>query len=221
MANEYITRANVENFLGFTIPAAQQTAFDEVISMVCDEFDRLTGHAWRVKTVNNEIHRIPLTNNWVQAQKIYLMHRHVKKFSSASGDKFLVWDGSAWVDWLTTKTEDTDYFVEYELGIIYIRPFIQYPLRTYNLLEAIPIRFKYRYGENGGDRDDATFTIGNTPSDVRRACIKMAAINLIETNEWYAVLPEGTDRVSLESKVSNWRNDVEVAIKNRKEIKHF
>jgi len=219
MTNEYITRQNVERFLGFTIDASQYEAVDEIISQECDEFDRLVGNSWRVVKVNQEHHEIPLTNNWIQAQKVYLYNRHVKKFSSAAGDKWLVWNGTTWEDWLTTKLENTDYFVEYHRGVIYIRPFVQYPLRTYNILEAIPMRFTYRFGENGGDENDATYNIANVPSDVKRAVIKMVATNLVETNEWHETLPEGTDRVKLEQKVALWRRDIDRTIRNRKEVK--
>lgn len=221
MTNEYITRTNVENFLGFTIPSARQTAVDEIITHCCDEFDRLTGHAWRVVTTKEEMHHIKLTNNWVQAQKIYLYNRHVKRLSSAAGDKWEVWNGTSWEDWLSTKVENTDWFAEYPRGILYVRPFVQYPLRTFNLLEAIPMKFTYRYGDNSADENTTTFNIANVPSDVKRAVIKMVAINLVQTNEWYKLLPEGTDRVKLPDKVSAWQADVDRAIHNRKEIKHF
>lgn len=221
MVNEYITRTNLENFLGLTIPVDRQTGIDEIISMCCDEFDRLTGHAFRVVTAREEIHHVKFTNNWVQAQKIYLFNRHVKKFAAGSGDKWEVWNGTTWEDWLATKTENTDWFAEYPRGIIYIRPFIQYPLRTFNLLEHIPMKFTYRYGDNAADENTSTFNIANVPSDVKRCIIKMAAISLIQTNEWYKLLPEGTDRVKLENKVSAWQADVDRAIANRKEIKHF
>lgn len=219
MTNPYIVRSQVENFLGFTTPVGRESAVDEIIEMCSDEFDRLTGHAWRVTTVRLERHTIPLTNNWVQAQKIYLRNRNVKTLSSAAGDKWMVWNGTSWEDWLTTKIENTDYFIEYALGIVYIRPFIQYPLRTYNLLEAIPMEMTYRFGDNGGDQNDATFDITKVPSDVKRAVIKMTAVNLIETTEWHQQLPEGTDRLKLEQKAERWTKDYEKIIRNRKEVK--
>lgn len=220
MVNEYITRANLEAFLGLTIPAARQAGVDEIISQVCDEFDRATGNAWRVLTVRNEMHRISLTNNWVQAQKIYLYNRNVKQFSAGAGDKWEVWNGTEWENWLSTKAENTDWFAEYPRGILYIRPFVQYPLRTFNLLENIPMRFTYRYGDVGvSDDTTTTFDITKVPGDIKRAIVKMAAINLIQTQEWYKLLPEGTDRLKLVDKVAGWQADVDRIILNRKEIK--
>jgi len=67
------------------------------------------------------------------------MHRNVKQLSINNGDELLIFDGSQWENYLTTKTEgrDKDYWLDYERGILYIFTYFRVPF---------DVVISYRYG---------------------------------------------------------------------------
>jgi len=172
-----------------------------------DEIDQETQHAWRAVTVTNEFYDIP-----IQAYRegvgtpIHLKHRNVRTLASGSGDKLEVWDGSSYEDWLTTKTEGraNDYWLDEELGILYIRRYWKYYWKK-------AIRMTYRYGES------------TVPKDIRKATAMLAAIDFIMSDDLSASLNETGDsmRVGHESRIEIMRERVEKIIRNRREIPVF
>ena len=177
------------------------TQVEEIINRKEDEIDYFTNHSWREKTVTEELHTIEFRYNWLTGRPVYLNHRKVKTFDSNSGDKLEVWDGSNWVDWLTTYTEGrgNDFWVDYEQGIIYIKSM---------LIKGIPIemRVTYRYGET------------TVPGDIEDACTKMVAIDLLTSDDRSVLLPEGTSNIPLGNKQTIWRNDINRILTRRQEF---
>lgn len=215
MATFYATTQDIEEFLGYQItPKPGVDVVEKWISRAMGYIERKTRHSWREKKIVGERHRIQLGWMWTQPSSVFLHQRFVKQFDSTKGDSWKVWNGSIWEDWLTgaaQKVENTDYMVEYEVGKVNIRPFVYYPLRFANLLDHVPMVFSYRYGEDGN----------GVPEDITEATIKYVAIQLIETNEFQAVLPDGTDRVNLVDKSRIWRQEVDSIIANRSEVLVF
>ena len=68
------------------------------------------------------------------------------------------------------------------------------------------IRITYRYG-------DAT-----VPLDISDTCIKLVAIDLLNSSFRMDILPLGANGIDISSSKSDWRADIENCIDNRQEV---
>ena len=181
------------------------TEVETIIERKEDLIDRETHHAWRAVTADTEVIDIPGNcYNFHQRQfAIPLKHRKINTLVSET-DKIELWDGSAWVDLVLTANGYTegrgdDYWLDYELGILYLTG-----KRPYILDKGVKVT--YRYGE------------ASVPGDIEEACTKLAAIDLLETNDYVIVLPEGVGQYAIASKVDSWKKDINRILYNRREI---
>ena len=171
-----------------------------------DEIDQQTHHAWREKTISNEKHDLNQLRYEPDAGwPIYLKHRAIKTLSSSDGDKIEMWDGSAWVDWVAssdyTEGRGNDYWMDYEQGVLYIRS------ATIFAVKNKAVRITYRHG---------TSTV---PKDIRKACLLMACIDVLESNNRTLLVPEESNpMLSYASKISRWNEKIERTLSNHAEI---
>lgn len=183
----------------------------------CEEWiDRFTGHAWRERFNRGLAYSTNGVNNYEyhdirdvygpEGSALNLMHRRIREFDADRGDVFEVWNGSEWVDWLTSKTEGraNDYWVDYDNGFIYIR-------HTIMVYRKKAIRLKYRYGDE------------YIPEDVRTACAMLAAARVIMADDRSFNLSETGDpsSASHEARAQKWVRDARETLSGYREVKIF
>jgi hypothetical protein len=176
--------------------------------------DKETGHAWRSTTVTEEYHDVRTRRGYFAGAglygeiPVYLKHREIFTPDSGQGDKLEVWDGAQWLDFLDgsyTVGRDGDFYVDETLGIIYFR-------RHRPRYSKRGLRVTYRYGSPPG---------GTVPLDIEEAATILAGIKLLEFRDYVRMIPENTDRFSIESKVRELYNTrLPDLIKNNKELRY-
>ena len=203
MAVTYCTVDDIADFLRIPITATttpNKTQVEKLINRNEEKLDRRIGHTFgREKTVTREIHDLPLLYTFGWGTPIWLQHRNIKDLSSSSGDKIEIWQGasSAYDDIIADQE-----FYEFDpvYGRLYLRGFL------FSIMRKNRVRVTYRYG-------DAT-----VPEDIKDSCIKLAAIDLINTSLRMDQIPFGGTQINLENSMKMWLEDVEDCILNRREV---
>ncbi len=171
-----------------------------------DDIDSTTMHAWREKTITEEMHDLnQLEYVPGSGYPIYLGHRKIKTLDTSEGDKIEIWDGSNWTDWIAssdyTEGRDEDYWMDYQNGILWIRStVISYP--------TMSVRVTYRYGES------------TVPKDIRKACAMMVAMELYATSDKTVLTAEGDrERYSYSSRIKRMEDKVNAIISKYTEVR--
>lgn len=185
-----------------TIPTKLQV--EEFIEENEDFINQETMHSWKEITVTNEVHHLEIPHyQFRDGSEIYLLHRKIKTLDSNSGDKLEVWNGSEYEDYLTTKQEgrNRDYWVNEELGVIFIKSYPFYLPRT------LGVRVTYRFGET------------TVKKDIQQACKLLTARDILESDDRSVLLPEGTDNSNTNgAKIRRWEIRANQIISNNREI---
>ena len=215
----YCTATDVARYLqlDFTLGAGTtptETDVEQNIIDAQDEIDRQTHHAWRESQVLNEFYNFPTEGRtysryglggdlYTTGLKIDLRHRKIKDFDTNEGDKLEIWNGTEYVDWITTKTEGRadDFWIDQEQGMLYVRYF--YPF----FIERA-IRLSYRFG-------DAT-----VPNDIRKATAMLAAIDYISSDDRSSMLNETGDptRMSYSDRIQRYERKIDKILHERTEL---
>ena len=215
MTTTYCTSADVakliwragdgSDFTASTNPT--QSFVEDLINAAEDEIDARTRHAWRSTLVSDELHDY-IRNNayrqrgwWSYRGKIFLNHRAIHDFTAGT-HKIEIWDGSDWIDLVSddyTEGRNDDYWIDYNQGIIYF-------VNTYPFEIEQGVRVTYAYGED------------TVPNDIRFACAKMAAIDLVMQDDRSVMVVEGSDNVPQPSKVEIWQAAIEKTLEKYAEI---
>lgn len=216
LAVTYCTASDVRRLLGLSgeFTETSNPSFIQVedyIKAAEDEIDFRTAHSWRTRrsrtttgddtSAEYEWHDIPKEPwDWALGRRVKLDHRLVKTLDTGEGDVLELWNGTEYEDWTVTKTEGRadDYWLDYENGVLYIK--------SHHHPRNKAIRIKYRYGEE------------KVPNDVKIACAKLAAMNLLGGEDRSVLFPEGTNNIAIADKEMKWRADVERFFRNRGEI---
>lgn len=204
----FLQLGNNDNFEGKTdfdtgtVPTKLQV--EEFIGENEDYIDFETMHSWRVASATNEIHHLEAPHyQYRDGSEIYLLHRNIKELDSNEGDKLEIWNGSEYEDYLTTRNEgrNKDFWFDTTLGVIFIKTYPRYIPRT------LGVRITYRYGE------------ASVKKDISKACIRLTAADVLESDDRSILLPEGTDNSNTNgAKMSRWRKWAERIISNHREI---
>jgi hypothetical protein len=203
MATTYCSVADVADFLRVSITATStpnKAQVEKIINRKEEELDRRIGHTFgRNKTVSKEIHDLPLLYTYGWGTPVYLKHRNCRDFDTSAGDKIEVWQGadSAYNDIIQ---DGQWYDFEPTLGRLFFRGYIFTILRKYR------VRVTYRYGDE------------TVPLDVADSCIKLTAIDILNSSFRMDILPLGSNGADIEASKSDWRADIENCIDNRQEI---
>lgn len=182
---------------------AQVEAFIESAE---DDIDQKTQHAWREKIVTEEFYDIPNLNNYNQSVgvPIRLRHRKVRTFDTDEGDKVEIWNGSAYDDWLVTKTQGraNDFWLQNDQGLLYLRYYFAFYRKN-------AVKLTYRYGET------------EVPKDIRDACAMIAAIKVLRSDDRSANLNETSDptRQNYDGRISGMQKDIDNILRNRIELR--
>lgn len=207
MTVTYCTVEDVSDFLRIPITATttpNKTQVEKIINRKEEEFERRTGHAWRVKTITREVHSLPLLYTFGWGTPIFLRHRRILDLDNDQGDKVEIWQGAS-ATWENIVTNGQWFDVEYERGSLHLRGFL------FSILRRNRCRVTYRYG---GENFAGDTTI---PLDIKDCIIKMAAIDIMNTSFRMDEIPSGGTTSPSESK-KYWQEDIENCIANRREV---
>ena len=203
---EYCTSDQIAAFLqvpvfdGTTTPT--KTQVDELIVESEDEINQQTLNSWKEKTVTNEYHTIGVPEIRYEGVKIFLENRNIKTLTTPA-DKLLIWNGSEDEDYLITRNEgrNKDYWINEEDGILFIRTYPRYLRRKFDL------KITYRFGELA------------VPGDIKKACIRLTAIAVIQSDDKSLLFPEGSANIPLVEKTNLWQAEVDKIVSNNRELK--
>ena len=203
MATTYCTVADVADFLRVPITATttpNKTQVEKIILRKEEELDRRIGHTFgRNKTITKEIHDLPLLYTYGWGTPLFLQHRNCRDLDSAQGDKIEIWEGAA-----SSYTDILNNTEWYEFEPVYGRLFLRGYI--FSIMRKNRVRVTYRYG-------DAT-----VPDDIKDACIKLVAIDLLNSSLRMDVLPMGGNGVDTRQSITYWKQDIEEIIAERAEV---
>ncbi len=201
------------DFTTTSIPSTANVA--SAIEEAEDMIDQDTQHAWRITRIVNEFYDIPAvgypltgyTQGNVNSIPIHLRHRNILPMTTATAspgpDKIEIWNGDTYENWATAKVQGRadDYWFDHEKGILWLVYFYPYFRR-----EAL--RMTYRYGQ----------TV--VPKDIRRATALNAAILLMQQDDQSGNINETGDptRLTYDSRIGQWKAEINKIIRNRREI---
>jgi len=193
-------------FSATSLPTADEV--NEMIEEASDEIDKITKHAWREVTVTDELYdyfppRFSSYNRGysnVEHRSIHFNHRKLKTLDTGEGDKIYLWTGTEWDDIITSYTEGRadDFWLDYNKGIIFFKGVN--PSRQKNAMKAT-----YRFGE------------ATVPTDIRKCCAKMVAMELSLTSDFSNVVPDGGGDL-LSKRATIWQKDIDRILGEYKEF---
>ncbi len=200
---ETITRYE---FSSSTIPSLAEV--NDMILAAEDMIDSKTGHAWRERTVTDEIH--DYENALYTAPKeaerdcrgIKLSHRKIRSLTSGT-DEINVWNGSSYTEYVADKTEgrNDDFWVDSQKGILYFKD--STPSRVVQ-----SVKVTYRYGDS------------SVPDDVRELTALMAARRIMMSHDHIKSIPQGDGAASIyREKLIAWKEIIDQHLKNLQEAK--
>lgn len=197
-----------EGFTFETNPTERQV--EDFILENSARIDRETGHAWREKQVVDEYHDMDGSYYYWAGTPLFLMKREIRTpLDPSKGDKIELYDGSRWEDWVADesyeegRSDNGDYWVNSPDGTLYIyrRPIW---FRKYRA-----IRLTYRYGQD------------EVPADIKQACAKLTAADLIRTDMFGDLLPSGTSGPSPEAAADSLEEQAMKTLERRSEVRTF
>ncbi len=154
------------DFTDSSTPTAAEVEL--LINGVEARIDDETGHAWRPRRNIQEYHTARLSRRyrWTALPVAYIQLEHWAIRTLADPPDVLeVWNGSAWVDWIATRTEgrDADYFLVGRQGRLYF-------MRGFSWWRLFPdgVRVTYRYGETEVWGDVHQLAVKATAAEVAR-----------------------------------------------------
>lgn len=202
---DYATTAQVAAFLqipafsGITTPTSEQV--EEFIDEAEDEINSQTMNSWKTKTITKEYHTIKPPTIRIEGTQIFMEHRNTTTLTTPT-DKLEVWNGSEWEDYLITRTEgrNNDYWVNEVDGTLWLRTYPRIYHRTNN------VRLTYRFSDA-------------LTSEITKACIRLTAITIIQSDDKSILIPEGSQNIPLFEKTKIWQAEADKIIQNNREIK--
>jgi hypothetical protein len=207
----YCSVEDIADFLKVPLDKTTLPNSDQVIKTILrkeDEFDRRTGHAWRIRIKRDEVHSLPLLYHFGWGTPIQLEHRKIQPIDTNLGDKVEAYRGATSggnngvPDYDDISSNGAWYNINSTLGKLNMRGFI------YTVMRKDRVRITYRYGD----------TI--VPEDVKDAVIKMVAIEILTTSFRMDVLPlGGNSGLELRDIIDYWKEDIDRAIAQYQEFK--
>lgn len=179
-------------FSASTIPT--QAEVQQLIVEIEDYIDSITGTTWKETQVTDEYHDfdgVYIDKSGNELGRLNLKNWPVKSFSAASGDKIEIWDGSEWVDLVSSKTVgtnpyDEDYFVDTDKGVIYF--ITEIPMKGQKT-----VRLTYRWG------------FSTVPEDIKHAATLLAAARILERHDAAVIVAEGEEAPNVLDQVRVWQ----------------
>ena len=216
----YCAHADISAFLQVdafhatdTTPTISQV--ESFIDMAEARVEQLTNHAWSTAnaiTVTDERARVQTVRSTAinDRGRIQLAHYPIVTLAGGSGDTLKIWEGSAYVDYVASKTmgssvtdvNDKDFWVDTGRGIIYIENYA-----IHNMLNSAPAGVSayvtYRYATHP------------TPNDIKLATIYLTA-STIAMNDDLNLMPEGDDSMDNSTKSQQFEDMAMKILKDNK-----
>lgn len=182
----------------------------DFIHEATDTIDDYTRYAWRANQVLEESKTFDGEYKWATGRPAVLTRHPIRTpFDENEGDAIEVWQGDAWVDWVSDSSRsygrENDYWVE-DGSILWVyRRFIWHA--------GPQLRVSYRYGEDRSTTqkslDDGTnYDVIDGPRSIRRACSKLTAIDLVSSDQYSSLVPGGEGAPSPEAAMDKWGTQV-------------
>ena len=162
----YCTVADISDFLRVPITATttpNKTQVEKLIIRKEEELDRRIGHTFGRSKQVTEVHDLPLLYTYGWGTPIYLRHRNCRDLDGTAGDKIEIWEGTG-SNYSDILGGSQWYEFEPVYGRLFLRGYIFTIMRKYR------VRVTYRYGD---------LTV---PEDVKDACIKLVAIEILNSS---------------------------------------
>lgn len=164
-----------------------------------EEVDKDVQQAWRERRVTQAYYDFPDHADEEGFLAIPLGRPHVRAISALE-----VWEGSAWVDYIASKTEgrDEDWFLVEDSGLLMISA-----LHGFRGSRRHRVRVTYTYG------------LSSVPADIRRATTLMAAY-LKVTGGVYEEHGHGgpVDRIPRSEASSRWLSQARAILKRHRRL---
>jgi len=165
------------------------------------------------------------TKSWkpnYRHEELYEFSRHGLVLKRQPILKFLelaIWNGSDYR--ILTEGRTSDYFVDPQTGIIPLTRLLSIPFAytrgggSWGQGEfKRAIRCSYIWGT---DSDDSMYNVGY--GQVEDITTKFVAADIITNYDYTTLIPQGTDRYSLEQKVSQWRESSEERLEELRAVR--
>lgn len=204
----YTTSDKVSEFLGLKKPYDESTTptdlqVEDLIRRQEDYIDYRTKKSWKLKPITEDTEMMQVDYN---RYGVFLRNRNFYKVYSVK-----LWNGNSWET--LTEGRTSDYFVNYDLGVIYFTRLFMLPA-CYGMTGRYyqwgmgefknSIKVDYIYGRN--PETDPEFFIAE---DV---ATKLVARDLLQHSDYTALIVSGTDKVPLESKIRLLTDDIELKL---------
>lgn len=165
-----------------------------------DEMDRVMGHTFLSERQVTEVLDVNRLWDWGRGLPLLIRHRSIKTFDVSKGDKLEVWNGSGWVD----QSSQRIYFEEIK-GTVYVKGYL------FTILTKSRFRITYRYG--------GTKEMQKIPKDVKRCCVLMTSMNVLETDFQMSQIPYGGEgNVDKDKIMDRWQKRIDRILRDRSEI---
>ena len=184
------------DFSSSTVPT--RDTVEDAINAAQSIIEFRTYKAWRPVIKEDEHYEFSIAG-------IKLIERDIQRVLTLE-----VWDGGSWSE--RTQGRDQDYFILPDMGMLYFSRFFLLPARmaSYNAPVwrwgwaefTFPVRITYIYGRN-------KFTDTRQYMNIWDITRKLAAIDVYQSHDYSVLAASGSDKVSLDRKIENWKQEVE------------
>ena len=195
-----------QDFSATTSPSKAEV--EALIQRNESRIDRYSTSSWKPNYRHEELYEF-------SRYGVVLKRQPVLKFIQLA-----VWDGSKYN--ILTEGRTSDYFVDPQTGIVPLTRLLSIPF-TYTR-SAI---YTWGFGEFkraiqcsyiwGTDTDDDMYNISF--GQVEDITTKFVAADIITNYDYTNIIPQGTDRYSLEQKVSQWRESSEERLEELRKVR--
>ena len=206
----YVTPTEIADFLQLrqdfsTTTSPSKANVENIMRRVEGRIEGYSLHSWKPKYRHQELYEF---NRWGFVLKRYPV---IRLFEVA------IHNGSEYE--VMTEGRTQDYFIDNDRGIVPLTRLMQMPY-AYSRMKSWgfgefkrAIRTNYVWGRDI-DFDDRS-------EMVKDIVIKMVSADIISNYDYTTMVPQGTDRFSLEQKVSYWRESAEERLEELRAIRAF
>ena len=162
------------------------------------------------------------TNSWkpnFRQDETYEFSRHgivLKRQPAIKVIDLSIWDGSTFA--LLAEGRAQDYFVDAKTGIIPITRLLSIPF-TYTRSSTAWGFGEFKRSLNVNYVWGRDFDEDNASGMVEDITTKLASADIISNYDYTTIVPQGTDRYSLEQKVNYWRENAEERLEELRSVR--
>ena len=206
----YTTPTRIAEFLQLrqdfsTTTSPSKSEVERLIERIESRIDRYSTNSWKPNFRQDEMYEF-------SRYGIVLKRQPVMKLIEMA-----IWDGSSYNVMLEGRSQD--YFVDEKTGIVPLTRLLSIPftytrsaIYTWGFGEfKRAVRMNYVWGRDF-DEDIAS-------GQVEDITTKLVSSDLISNYDYTTMVPQGTDRFSLDQKVSNWRESADERLEELRSVR--